>query len=266
MAARRRREGRLVKDKRAHIAPGPAVVLVEPQMGENIGAAARAMLNFGLTRLRLVAPRDGWPNPKAQAMSSGASVVVDDARVFETTREALSDCAYVLATTARKREMFKPVLEPEEAARELSARVGRGENCAILFGGERAGLGTEDVAQADAIVLIPVNPAFSSLNLAQAVIVVAYEWSKASRETLGLERPASELDAATPASRADLEGLFGHLESELDAAGYFHPPEKRPVMARTIRTALTRAQLTEPETRTLRGVVKALAKGRGGRG
>ncbi|MEL6366095.1 MAG: RNA methyltransferase [Pseudomonadota bacterium] len=238
----------------------PIVTLIAPQMGENIGAAARAMLNFGLTAMRLSAPRDGWPNPKAVAMAAGAGRVLDAARVFETAGEALADVQYAVATTARNRELNLPVLSPAETAAELKARASRGERCAILFGGERAGLATGDVARCDAIMTIPVNPDFSSLNLAQAVLVFAYEWGRASDLQPVFE---GRLADRWPTEKEDLERLFGHLEGELDRAGYFHPPEKREVMARTLRALLTRADLTAQETQTLRGVVKALAKGRG---
>ena len=159
--------------------PHPALLLVRPQLGENIGAVARAMLNFGLADMRLVAPRDGWPNDRATAMASGAQIVLDRAMLFETTRAALADCAFVLATTARPRECRLPVFDPAGAAAELKARVNRGEQCAVMFGPERSGLENDDVLRADAIVSIPVNPGFASLNIAQAVLVIAYEWAKA---------------------------------------------------------------------------------------
>ncbi len=229
-------------------------------MGENIGAAARAMLNFGVSGLRLVNPRDGWPNEKAGAMAAGATIVIDQARVFDTTREALADCNYVLATTARPREAFLPVLEPAEAAAEIKTRIARDERCAVMFGGERAGLSNDDVMRADAIVSIPVNPAFASLNLGQAALIMAYEWAKVD----GRKAPASELERAVPASREDFERFFEHLVSELDAAGYFFPAEKRANMERNLKVAFMRAGLTEGETRSLRGVIKALTKRRKG--
>ena len=238
--------------------PAPAFVLVEPQLGENIGAVARAMLNFGLVDLRLVDPRDGWPNPAAVAMASGAASVIDGARLFAAAGDALADCAYVLATTARPREMLLPVLSPEEAAREMHARIAQGARCAVMFGGERAGLGNDDVARADAIVSIPVNPAFASLNLAQAALIVGYEWAKADGRTPF----ASELEGETPAPRADLDGLLAQLVAALEASGYFFPPEKRPVMERNLRVAFARAGFSEGEVRTLRGVVKSLARRR----
>ena len=238
----------------------PIVTLIAPQMGENIGAAARAMLNFELSAMRIVSPRDGWPNDAAVANSAGAGRVLDAARVFEVSGDALADVQFAVATTARNRELSLPVLSPEESVAELNRRSAAGERTAILFGGERAGLATDDVARCDAIMTIPVNPDFSSLNLGQAVLVFAYEWGKAAALKPVFE---SRLADRWPTEKQDLERLFEHLESELERAGYFHPPEKREVMARNIRSALTRAGLTAQETQTLRGVVKALAQGRG---
>ena len=239
----------------AHVdRPGPAIVLVEPQLGENIGAVARVMLNFGLTDLRLVAPRDGWPNEKALAMASGAARVVEGARVVATTAEAVAGERFVAAMTARPRESLIPVVTPEEAARDMKSRIGRGEACALLLGPERTGLANDDVMRADVIVSIPVNAAFASLNLAQAACVFAYEWAKAE----GLAPPPSDLETATPATKDEFEGLIAHLFEELDRQRYFYPEEKRPIQQRKLRAALTRAGLTEGEVRTLRGVIKAL--------
>ena len=240
------------------LAPAPIFVLVEPQMGENIGAAARAMLNFGVSGLRLANPRDGWPNPKAAAMASGAAFVIDQTEVFDTTGEAIADCQYVIATTARPRELTVPVLEPAQAAAELKKRIDQGERCAVLFGGERNGLSTDDVAKANAILSVPVNPAFASLNLSQAALLVAYEWSRVS----GASLTGADDELEPPARREDLARLIDHLETELDAAGYFFPPEMRATMERNLRSAFTRAGFTEPEIRTLRGVIKALSKPR----
>lgn len=248
------RQGR--RDGQGALKPGPHFILVEPQLGENIGAVARAMLNFGLSRLRLVNPRDGWPNPAAIAMASGASPVIDSARLFDRMDAAIADCSYVLATTARPREILVPVLSPRAAAEIIKSRIERGETCAVLFGGERAGLSNEDAARADAIISIPVNPAFASLNLAQAALVVAYEWALAD----GRASFPSDLDEEAPAPKTDLEGLIAHLFSALDETGYFFPPEKRPVKERNLRVALTRAGFTEGEIRTLRGVVKSLTR------
>jgi tRNA/rRNA methyltransferase len=239
----------------AHVdRPGPAIVLVEPQLGENIGAVARVMLNFGLWDLRLVSPRDGWPNEKAAAMASGAARVVEAARVVASTAEALIEAQFVAAMTARPRESLTPVMTPEECARAMKARIDRGEACALLLGPERTGLSNDDVARADAILSIPVNPAFASLNLAQAACVFAYEWAKAD----GYAAPPSDLDTAAPATREEFEGLMEHLFAELDRQRYFYPAEKRPIQQRKLRAALTRAGLTEGEVRTLRGVIKAL--------
>lgn len=243
------------RDGLGELRPAPVVVLAEPQLGENIGAAARAMLNFGLSGLRLVKPRDGWPSSAATAMASGAAIVVDGAKVFESVQEAIADCQYVIAATARPREMMLPVLAPADAVSTLKARIDRGEKCAMLFGGERAGLSNEDVLRADAIVSIPVNPAFASLNLAQSVVILAYEWARAD----GRERFASDLEAAPPATKEDFERLMAHLIGVLDDVNYFFPSGKRTVMVRNLRVALARANLTESEVRSLRGVIKALA-------
>ena len=240
---------------------GPSVVLVRPQLGENIGAAARAMLNFGLTDLRLVAPRDGWPSDKARAAASGADDVVDRATVFRDLPAALADLHHVYATTARPRDMLKPVLSPEEAAGRMRAQIREGQAVGVLFGPEKAGLDSDDVARADVIVAVPLNPAFSSLNLAQAVLLMGYEWF------LTEAGPAPELrpmGATRPANRDELDGLFGHLETELEAAGFMHPPEKAPRMKRNLRNLFLRAGLTEQEVRTLRGVIAGLARRKGG--
>ena len=247
------------RDGLSALRPAPIIVLVEPQMGENIGAAARAMLNFGVSALRLVAPRDGWPNPKAGATASGASLVIDQASVFETVEEAIADCSFVLAATARPRELLLPVFDPAEAAGALKTRVEGSQSCAILFGGERSGLDNDAVAKADGVISIPVNPAFASLNLAQAVLLLSYEWARCDGRT----SYSSAMDAAPPANREDYEHFHRHLETELDAVGFFYPLEKKAVMTRNLRVAFQRAALTEPELRTLRGVIKALAKGRG---
>jgi len=241
---------------REGVEPAPVFVLVEPQMGENIGATARAMLNFGVSGLRLVAPRDGWPNPKSAAMASGASLVIDQTEVFDSLDDALSDCQYVIATTARLRELATPILAPGEAARELRTRVNAGQRCAVVFGGERNGLSSDDVARADAILSIPVNPAFSSVNLSQAALIVAYEWAGAG-DKAAIKTPQTE---DPPAGRADLVHFFDRLETALDATDYFHPLEKRPGMVRNLRAAFSRAGFTEGEIRTLHGAVKALSR------
>ena len=231
----------------------PAVILVEPQMGENIGAAARAMLNCGLVDLRLVRPRDGWPSDAARANAAGADSVIDGVRVFATTEEAIARQARVFATTARPRDMIKPVMSPREAAAEIRALEAAGTPCAVLFGPERSGLTNDDVALADTIITAALNPAFSSLNLAQAVLLVAWEWSQV---------PAPEPPMAAqepPADKADLLRLFQHLEDELDTAHFFKVAEKRPTMVRAIRAVLHRAAPTAQEVRTLHGIVTALS-------
>ncbi len=238
----------------------PAVILNEPQLAENIGAVARAMANFGLSDLRLVRPRDGWPQERAWASASGANWPLDGARVFERLEDAIADRQYVLATTARPRELRLPILTPREAAGELHAMTRAGQAVALLYGGERAGLETRDIALCQGVITIPIDPRFHSLNLAQAVVVTAYEW----RMTV-LDRPAVSFgkNQVPPAEQAVLEGFYGQLEGELHAAGFFHPPEKTPSMINNLRAIFTRSSLSEQEVRTLRGVVTALSKGRG---
>lgn len=234
----------------------PVIVLVRPQLGENIGKAARAMLNFGLVDMRLVAPRDGWPNPDAGPAASGADVVLANAQVFDTLAEAVADCHYVYATTVRKRGLTKPVVTPEVAAREMRARPGRS---ALVFGPERSGLETDDVACAQAILTVPVNPEFGSLNLAQAVILAAYEWSKTAGQ------PDVVIDNYEgPATQESLEGLIGQMDDALEAAGYYHVPSRVASSKRTLRNLLTRPGYSEKEVRTLRGIVHALIEGRRG--
>ena len=230
----------------------PVVVLVRPQLGENIGKAARAMLNFGLTELRLVEPRDGWPNPSAGPAAAGADIVLERARVYATTAEAVADCAHVYATTVRKRGVTKPVVTPEEAAREMAGNVGRS---AFLFGPERSGLETDDVALARAILTVPINPDFGSLNLAQAVILCAYEWSK--HETL--VQPTQE-DLLPPAPQDELEGLIDHLDRMLEPKGYFLPESRAEATRRTLRGVLTKPGWNHLEVRTLRGVLSSLQR------
>jgi len=238
-------------------ATGPAVVLVEPQLGENVGTAARAMANFGLGDLRLVGPREGWPNDKARAASSGAHSVIDATRVFSTVEAAIADLGFVYATTARERDLAKDVAGPRRAAARL-AGLDRGVKTGILFGRERSGLTNDEVALADEILTLPVDPAFSSLNIAQAVLIVAYEWRVAMLGDEGGGMPFTGPGAEVQAPKADLLHLFEHLESALDAVKFFRPPEKRPHMVRALRTMLQRARLSEQEVRTLRGVIAAL--------
>jgi tRNA/rRNA methyltransferase len=230
--------------------PPPVIVLVRPQLGENIGKAARAMLNFGLREMRLVAPRDGWPNPQAGPAASGADVVLERAQVFATVADAVADCALVYATTVRKRGVTKPVVTPEEAAQAIHAGPGRS---AILFGPERSGLETDDVALARMILTVPINPEFGSLNLAQAVILVAYEWSKGQALA---SPPAVDLDP--PAPHEELEGMLGQLDDMLEASGFYFPPDRTPTTKRTLRTLLTKPGWSSQEVRTLRGVLSAL--------
>ncbi len=232
----------------------PAIVLVRPQLAENIGKAARAMLNFGLADLRLVSPRDGWPNPAAGPAASGADAVLRDARLFASVAAAVADCEHVYATTVRRRDLILPVVGPENAAGEVRARGGRS---AFLFGPERSGLETEDVATANAILTVPVNPAFGSLNLAQAVILVAYEWSKG--EVLAV--PTAREDEP-PAPREELEGLIGQVDAALDAAGYYWPPDRFATSRNSVRTILTKAGWNSREVRTMRGMVRTLTEPR----
>jgi tRNA/rRNA methyltransferase len=230
----------------------PIIILVRPQLGENIGKAARAMLNFGLSELRLVAPRDGWPNPSAGPAAAGADVVLERARVFDTVAGATADCAYVYATTVRKRGVIKPVFSPEAAAEAIRSDPGRS---AILFGPERAGLESDDVALARAIITVPVNADFGSLNLAQAVILIAYEWSKG--EMLA-SPPKVTLDP--PAQQEELEGMLGQLDAMLEAAHYYFPPERNAVSKRTVRSLLTKPGWSSNEVRTFRGILRTLGE------
>ncbi len=249
----------------------PAVILMEPQLPDNIGMVARAMANFGLDELRLVAPRDGWPQEKARIAASGANYVIDDAAAYPNLEAAVGDLTWVAATTARQRDMRKPVLTPEQAVEEAFARIERGQRCGFLFGRERNGLETAEVANADAIVMIPVNSRFASLNLAQAVLILGYEWMKRSgRASLGrvttYESPVStglRLGGDRLANKEELEGLFQHLEGELERLGFFNPADKRPTVVNNLRTMFTRMGATEHEVRTLRGIVATLAKGKG---
>lgn len=252
----------------------PAVILVAPQLGENIGAAARAMANFGLSDLRIVNPRDGWPNEAAAANAATGVHVIEQARLFATTAEAVADLNFVCATTARRRDMIKPVLAPRSAASQMSTRIAAGQGCGILFGHEKSGLSNDDIALADAIVTAPVDPAFASLNLAQAVLLFGYEWiMQRDDHSLGrktaFDGPAVEglqMPDTRPATREELMGFFEHLETELDACGFLWPPEKRPAMVRNLRNMFNRMSASEQEVRTLRGVVGSLVRGRRGTG
>lgn len=230
----------------------PVIVLVRPQLGENIGKAARAMLNFGLVELRLVTPRDGWPNPSAGPAAAGADIVLERAQVFGSLAEAVSDCAHVYATTVRKRGVVKPVVTPEQAAAEILVAPGRS---AFVFGPERSGLETDDVALARAIVTVPINPEFGSLNLAQAVILCAYEWSKHA----DLVQPTVE-ELLPPAPQEEFEGMFEQLCSMLEPRGYFDPESRAATTRRTLRSVLTKAGWNHLEVRTLRGVLSVLRR------
>ena len=230
----------------------PVIVLVRPQLGENIGKAARAMLNFGLAEMRLVAPRDGWPNPSAGPAASGADVVLEKARVFPDVAAAVADCEHVYATTVRKRGVTKPVLTPEQAAKDIAALPGRH---AILFGPERSGLETDDVAVARDIVTVPINPEFGSLNLAQAVILLAYEWSKG----IALASPP-EVPLDPPAEHGEMEQLIQHFIRDLDAAGYFFPPDRTEATLRTLRTALTKTGWSYNDIRMMHGIITILGR------
>lgn len=237
----------------------PIVILNAPQLAENIGAVARVMANFGLSELRLVNPRDGWPQDRAWASASGADWPLNDARVFTSVAEAIADLKLVYATTARPRELQLPVLTPRRAAGDLWEATAQGLRTGLLFGGERAGLETADIALCQAVVTIPIDPKFRSLNLAQAVAINAYEW----RLTVLDAPPPAFREGEPPADKEAMMGLFGHLERELEDSGFFHPPEKTPAMVQNLRAALSRAHFTDQEVRTLRGVVTALSRGRG---
>ena len=249
------------KTKDWSVGRGPIVVLVEPQLGENIGATARAMANFGLSRLRLVRPRQGWPNDKAWMMATGAARVLDAAVLFPTLEAAIADCGFVLATTARAHDQAKPVIGSAEAANLMAPRVGAGENVAILFGRERNGLENDEVALSDAIITLPVNPAFASLNLAQAVVVIAYEWFKlASAGKLPFAMP----NKSAPAPKQQLVAFFESIERELERVEFFRPPDKRATMQINLRNIFTRMQPTQQDIQTLHGVIMAIAEGRKG--
>jgi tRNA/rRNA methyltransferase len=240
---------------------GPVIVLVEPQLGENIGTAARAMANFGLTRLRLVKPRDGWPNVHARRAASGADMVLDSAELFDSLEAAIADCSFVLATTARAHDQAKPVVGPAEAAVEMAARRAEGETVAVLFGRERWGLENDEVGLADRIVTFPVNPAFASLNLAQAVLIVGYEWFKhASGEALPFTMP----QRSPPAAREQLFAFFASLDRELEKVEFFRPPEKRATMTINLRNIVTRMAPSQQDIQTLHGVLMAIVEGRKG--
>lgn len=266
--------------RRAHIsgepagaeADTPAILLMEPQLPDNIGMVARAMGNFALDRLRLVNPRDAWPNEKARIAASGANYVIDEAVAFPDVTAAMADLNYVVATTARQRDMRKPVLTPEQAIAEIRRRIAAGERCGILFGRERNGLETDEVAPCDAIVMIPVNSSFASLNLAQAVLILGYEWIRTSpAASLGrvttYERPKDPGINLGPhdrrATKEEVAGLMEHLRSELTRLGFFTPPRNASLVMRGVETMFVRCEPTEQEVKTLRGIVATLAHGKG---
>jgi tRNA/rRNA methyltransferase len=239
-----------------HATPQPAFVLIRPQMGENIGAAARAMWNFGLDRMRITSPRDGWPNQKAVAMASGAGRLLDEAVMCETTADAVADCTYVYATTARPRELTKPVFTPAHAMKDAAQRIANGEKVAVLFGPERAGMENDDIAKANAIISVPVNPEFASLNLAQCVLLTAYEWRQATVETV----PATVSMEGDWASQQEIEKLSEHYEDRMETAGFFFPEHKAPSMKLHLRNLWSRMPLTRADIQMLHGVMRQMVR------
>lgn len=240
-------------------APQPSFVLVRPQMGENIGAAARAMWNFGLDRMRIVAPRDGWPNQKAVAMASGAGRLLDEAQLAADLPGALEDCTYVFATTARPRELTKPVFSPEAAMKLAAEKIKAGEKVAVLFGPERAGLENDDIAKANAIITVPVNPEFASLNLGQCVLLAAYEWRRQVEE---IEHEVLDIGKSDWATGQEVEALVKHYEDRLEEAGYFYPPEKAPGMKVVFRNLWSRMRLTRADVQMLHGIMRQMVRWR----
>ena len=238
--------------------PTPAVILVEPQLAENIGMAARAMANFGLAELRLVSPRNGWPKKGAHSAASGATHILEAAKLYGSVREAIADLNFVFATTARERGQMKRVFGPDEAAREMRGRLQAGQGVGVLFGRERVGLENDEVSLADAILTFPVDPRFSSVNLAQAVLLVGYEWHK---HATGGALPFETERRSPPAPREMVLSFFDYVEAELEAVN-FYPEDKKPVMARNMRDIFHRLELSEQEVRTLRGAFRAIAEGR----
>ena len=237
--------------------PQPVYVLVRPQMGENIGGAARAMWNFGLDRMRIVSPRDGWPNQKAIAMSSGAGRLLDEAVITDGVAEALDDCTYVFATTARRRELTKPIFTPEEAMNVAREKISKGEKVAVMFGPERAGLENDDIAKANAIISVPVNPEYASLNLAQCVLLTAYEWR---RQTVEVEPQSMELGGTKWASAIEMEKLAEHYESRLDDAGFFYPKAKAEGMKVNLRNLWSRLPLTQADVQMMHGIIRQIVR------
>jgi tRNA/rRNA methyltransferase len=246
----------------ATAAAGPAVILVRPQLGENVGTAARAMLNFGLTDLRLVRPQCGWPNAKAVNAASGATAVLNRLQLFDTVEAAVADLHRLYAATARTRDLPKPEITAARAAREARAALAAGQPVGILFGPERTGLTNDELIYADAVLRVPVNPDFFSLNLAQAVLLVAYEWWQSADPAAVSEAPPV---ARPPATKAELTGLLDHLVAELDAVEFFRTPDRRLSMTQALKAIFARAELGTPDVHLLRGVIKQLARGRRGR-
>jgi tRNA/rRNA methyltransferase len=237
----------------------PVIILIEPQLGDNIGKAARAMLNCGLVDLRLVRPRDGWPNERATANASGADIVIDNAKVFDCEEDALADLNRIYVTTARTRDAVKPVFTPRGLGPEMRANIGKGEKIGVMFGPERTGVRNEHIAMADAVVTVPLNPGFTSLNLAQAVLLIGYEWWQA-----GVDVPDYQMmmNDSFPATHDEVERMFVHLEHELDEAGFFRVEAKRPAMERNIRNIFNRIGLTHQEVQTIRGMIVAMRGGK----
>ena len=235
----------------------PAIVLVRPQMGENIGAAARAMWNFGLDHMRIVAPRDGWPNPSAVAMASGAGRLLDEARVFDSTPDAVGDADFIMATTARQRGLTKPVFSPERAMQEAKTRIARGEKVAVLFGPERAGLENDDIARANAIISVPVNPDFASLNLAQCVLLLSYEWRRQIQE---ITHETTEMGKTEWASGIEVEKLSDHFQDRLQDAGFFYPTDKAAAMKTNLRNMWSRMPLTKADVQILHGILRQMVR------
>ncbi|WP_459443881.1 RNA methyltransferase [Alphaproteobacteria bacterium US3C007] len=239
----------------------PYFVLVRPQMGENIGASARAMWNFGLEQMRVVAPRDGWPSTRAVAMASGAGRLLDAAQHFDGVSEAVGDTSFVFATTARGRGLTKPILAPEEAMRQAAEKIAQGQKVAVLFGPERAGLENEDIAGANALISVPVNPDFPSLNLAQCVLLMAYEWRRAQGQ---VELARMELAKTQWAEAIEVEKLAQHYEERLEDAGFFFPEAKAPGMKVNLRNMWSRFSLTRADVQMLHGVLRQLVRGNKG--
>lgn len=235
----------------------PTFVLIRPQMGENIGAAARAMLNFGLDRMRIVAPRDGWPNPAAVAMASGAGRVLDAATVHANVANSVADCIHVYATTARQRDLTKDVLSPEAAMQDAARRIHEGQHVAVLFGPERSGLENEDIAKANTLISVPVNPEFPSLNLAQCVLLTGYEWMRAAGE---VSHRATEMAGTDWATNDEVEYLARHFEDRLDVAGFFFPEHKVASMKTNLRNMWSRMPLTRVDVQTLHGMLRQLVR------